>query len=221
MVNWGIGITTFNREDVWERSVKSLSKSRFLDNTKIHLIDDNSHTDTNIELAKKYLGDYELTTFKNPITIGSEENYRQLINSFKDTDVDVIVNLDSDGIYSPMWHEKLDSLMSQYEYNVIASVFFVRVHADQSHDPCIDLGDHYERIGLNGLGLAFPSYLISEFSNPQYPRHMDTYITFELGPKYGLKRVCTKESYIDHIGFHGVHSRPNYLDVATDFVGEE
>lgn len=222
MVTWGIAITTYNREDIWERSVKSLAKTEFLPHTKIRIFDDASNSSKNINLAEKYLSGQDLVILRNTNTVGSKENYRRVISSFSgSTAVDVIINLDSDAIYSPLWQKELDKLMKIFNYSVLANVFFVRHHIGNPSNKLVDYGDYYERDSLNGLGLSFPGYIAQDFQIMNYPGHMDSYISFSLSKKYNLRSVCTKKSYIEHIGDYGVHSRSGYTDKATDFVGEE
>lgn len=224
MKKYGICITTYNRYGYFQQMVDSLRASKILNHTKIFISDDFSQ-DENI---KKLLKTIENESWQNPTVItkvfynekniGSRLNYIKNISRFKNEEVDMVINLDSDAIFNKNWMIELDKLLEIFNYNVIGSVFFCD---NRSRDPknfVIEHENYIERRTMNGLGLTFPAWLIPYIETEiTEVDHLDHYICRKKN-EFNLKCVCTKKSYIEHIGVYGEHSDPSTIDRATNFI---
>jgi len=219
---FGIILTTFNRYEYLEKTLETLSKTNFLPNTIIKIFDDCSTENKVIELLNNFnLIDNNVKLIKifNKNNLGSKENYKRSIISFENDDIDYIVNLDSDCLLNKDWLIKLNQLINNFEHNIICSSFSCLYHHGNPFNYVKEIDDcYYERDTLNGLGVCFPKILIKEFKLETH-KHFDEYLCKELKNKYNMRCICTKTSYIQHIGVYGVHSNPNTCDISTNFIG--
>ena len=217
-MNYGICITTFNRFDYWNQMVDSFSKTEFLPNTKIFVSDDKSSDSRVNEKSRELLKlSADVRLFQNEENIGARKHYIKNIARFENEDVGVIINVDSDGLFNKSWMKKLDELMAKFDYNVIANVFFC---SRDRNNFILDKGDYIQRNSLNGHGLSFPKLFIPFIKTKIVEGdHLDHYV-YRKSKEMGLKSVCTKDSYIEHIGAQGVHSVPHFYDKATNFQHE-
>jgi hypothetical protein len=219
---FGICITTCDRIDYWRRSAASLRKTDVLVGTKIIISDDFS-LDPDVRLTSDSLvgnwNEVEVINIHRKARLGSASNYRETLSLFDPKEFDVIINLDSDALYNRLWMRELDGLMSKYNYDVIANVFFCDDSPIYPWNFVKDAGDHFERSALHGLGLSFPSRFLTEIC-PQVTEanHFDHCLCNYARAKQ-MKFACPKKSYIEHIGDHGVNSHSR-ITFGTNFIGE-
>jgi len=220
---FGIIITTFNRFEYAYKMLESFKKSNFLPNTIIKIFDDHSEDKNLLE----YINNYEINDdnvklykYRNNYNLGSKLNYHNSILNFENEDIDYLINLDSDCILNKNWLLKLNELIYYFSEDLICSSFCCKYHHGNPDNKLLEIAEgYYERDTLNGLGVAFPKKIISEFKTiPQ--QHFDGFLCKELKQKHGLRCICTRDSYIQHIGKYGVHSNPDTCDISTNFIGE-
>ena len=225
---FGINITTFNRYEYVKTFFDSLKNTFILDNTIINITDDASTDNRVIDLIKNFINKNEndkVNFFQNETNIGSKINYEKSLCTFINEKVDFIINLDSDCIFHKNWMLEIKKIIDLFGENVLCSSFFCENHLGNPNNKLhfikneIDNQTYVERDTLNGLGICFPKKILNEFLNNNITKHFDNYLNDDLKKKYNLRCICTSVSYIQHIGEHGVNSRPNFYDKSNNFMG--
>lgn len=222
-MKFGINITTYNRFDYARTMLESLKKTVFLNKTVIRITDDASTETSLINYLSSYIIEDPNVTLKklfNTNNLGSKRNYQHSLLGFEEEDVDFIVNLDSDCILNKDWLLKNKEVIEKFGKNILSSSFCCRYHHGNPSNKMVPLEDNfYERDTLNGLGICFSKEILSEFKKESH-MHFDSYLNLELKPKHNLRCICTKDSYIQHIGIRGENSHPGSVDLSDNFVGE-
>ena len=220
---FGINITTFNRFEYLFKTLESLKKTIFIPNSIIKITDDNS-TDINVI---NYLNNYSIENQNielnfNENNIGSFKNYQKTILTFADKNIDFLISLDSDCIMNPNWLLEINKLINIFGENIICSSFCCKYHHGNPGNPLIEVNEnYYERTTLNGLGICFPKYLIEDFKE-NMPAHFDSTLCGKIKQKHNMKCICTKVSFMQHIGLNGEHSSESSdsCDISDNFIGE-
>jgi len=219
---FGIVLTTFDRFEYAQQMFMTLKTSSFLPNTILYISDDCSIDSNLINMIDDFsVDDNNLKIIKNfnKTNLGSKQNYQKSILFFEDKDVDFIINLDSDCLLNSKWLIKINELINDFDENIICSSFCCKYHHGNPYNYLKTIKEnYYERDTLNGLGVCFPKSLLNDFKIETH-KHFDEYLCKELKNKYNMTCICTKDSYIQHIGIYGVHSSPNTCDISNNFIG--
>lgn len=221
--NYGINITSYNRFSYLKTTLESFKKTIFLPNTVVIITDDASTDPDVITYLQKYTIENSNVTLKknfNKVNLGSKENYHKSLLTFLSEEIDFIINLDSDTLFNKEWMVKNDEIIKKFGTDIISSSFCCKYHHGNPNNKLELLEENFfERDTLNGLGVCFPIYILQDFLKPT-SKHFDEYLCKELKQKYNMRCICTKDSYMQHIGLFGVHSGPSTCDVSDNFLGE-
>tara|TARA_B100000287_G_scaffold412473_1_gene442987 strand:+ start:488 stop:1135 length:648 start_codon:yes stop_codon:yes gene_type:complete len=213
-----IAMTCYNRYSYLLRSIKSLFKSNFDEPTNLYLFDDNSE-DPKVKKLLDSLGhkdNLKVNITYNKKNIGCDPNMLLSIKeAFKNTEDNFVITTDSDAIYNPEWYNNL----KKRTLEVKESIAGVSTFNTPSH-PIIKEYNQYlvEKQSLGGFALAISRDLFDQI--PSNQPSWDWTFT-KIAQQQKLKMLCTKDSYADHIGVHGVHSTgQDEGDKAQNFIGE-
>ena len=91
-----IQIPTYNQAGLMEKAIQSCLAQDY-QNLEIIVADDNSKDNTE-EVVKKYLIDFRVKYFKNPINLGRVDNYRNALQNL--VTGDWVINLDGDDYFA-------------------------------------------------------------------------------------------------------------------------
>lgn len=229
-MKFGINITTFNRPEYLKLFFESFVATKIFDNTIINVTDDFSTDLETKDLLKKYIDYLSLNNtvnfYQNGVNLGSKLNYEKSLLSFESTDIDFVINLDSDCILHKNWLVEIKEIIDVFGENILCSSFFCEHHLGNPNNRLEFIQKdknnrkYVIRDTLNGLGLCFPKKILSDF-NVKTDKHFDTYVNTDLKNKYNLICVCTSVSYIQHIGKNGVNSTPDFYDFSKNFIEEK
>jgi len=221
---FGINITTYNRYEYLFKTLESLKNTIFIPDTVMIITDDCSQDSRVLD----YLNNYNIINNNvvikkifNEHNLGSKNNYHKSLLTFVNENIDFIINIDSDCILNKEWLIKINELINDFnDENIICSSFCCKYHfGNPSNKLQIVNEKYYERDTLNGLGICFPKKILYEFYSSS-SMHFDGYLCHDLKKKHNMKCYCTKDSYMQHIGEFGEHSRPSAYDSSDNFIGE-
>ena len=215
---YGISITTYNRPEYLSQFLETFRNTNFLEGTVVRILDDDSSNKETLEMLNNFKIDnpnVELHIEHNLYNIGPIYNYTKNIIKFENDDVDYIINLDSDSVHNPEWLNKINEINNHFGPKVLSSVFWCN-HGYPRTEVKIEEEKYLYTRSLNGICLCFPKFFVKEFVNKKNDRSFDGFTSYDLRHKYKLNTVTTKQSYVEHIGLHGINWPP---DVAHSFVG--
>lgn len=214
-----IAMTCYNRYSYLLRSIKSLFNTNFDEPTNVYLFDDNSE-DNRVKKLLESLGhkdNLKLHITYNKKNIGCDPNMLLSIKTaFDNTDKNFVITTDSDAIYHPDWYTNLRDRTLEVQEKIAG----VSTFNTPAHPTIADYNEHLvEKESLGGFALAISRELFSQI--PLNQPSWDWTFT-KIAQQQNLKMLCTKNSYADHIGVHGVHSTgEDEGDKAQNFLGEE
>jgi glycosyltransferase involved in cell wall biosynthesis len=209
-------LTTYNRKEVLEKSLESLIKTDFPENSNLIISDDKSSPD---------VIDYISSMFKNPIknlsiklifnniNVGCDRNMIRVIRDcFFESNDQFVITIDSDAIYNPKWIYKL----LEAKESIKGPIGMLGVFNTSSHGPGEFYNDYVvKKKSMGGFVVMLNKDLF--FSKSLNTLSWDwSYVDICKNSSYGI--FCTKNSYADHIGHIGVHSNGSNIDRASNFI---
>ena len=216
-----IVLTTYNRYEYLEPSLRSLYSSIFSQEDSIWIYDDCS-TDPKIKtlLTEHSRKTPETHLHFNEQNLGCDLNvYHSIKRTFEKTNEDFIVVTDSDAIYNDQWLSFLKSQLLMYPRVGMLSVF----NSPKAHAVKYEINERLvKKDSVNGLGVALnrkvfenidPTVILSGHRCFCWDWQFIT-----LCNNMGYDILCSKNSYIEHIGKFGVHSKGR-IDLAENFLG--
>lgn len=220
-------LTTFNRAKYLKASLQSLLESDLGDST-LHIYDDCSEQPETLEILKSFHLDLSLKCpthfFKNKNNLGCDKNIttsaRKVIEK---TGCDYIVTTDSDTIYHKDW---LTFLKAQFEFKNLDGVAAISLFNTYNHKVIEEFDEHLNiKESLGGMTVAVKSSYFLEMDETTAtegkPWFCWDWEVVNAAAKKGEKLLCSKESYVQHIGKFGVHSRGDgSWDRCNNFIGE-
>ena len=208
-----LGITTYNRLEVLQKSIVSLRNSKLPENCVIRVYDDCS-TDFTREDLWKLIPEAEDIIVQNQ-NVGSDSNIWSMYRDFvkRNNKGDIFVNCDSDLIYSVNWLQ--EALLLFDRTDGVMSVFNSSTHdvLDDGNDDLIQKKD----IGSAG---TFFSWDVLDAIIKKYPVMFQGSFDYAwcryLGEQ-GIRLLCSKMSLVQHIGINGYNSDLSKFDYGMGF----
>ena len=217
-----IVLPTYNRLDYLKRSLGSLLLTD-IEEDCLWAYDDASSE----RGVKDFLLEHECPKFKihfNERNLGCDHNvYQSIKKTFERTDDQFLTVTDPDAIYHPEWLSFIKRKLADHNDIGLLSVFNTENHPERG--VCED-AELCEKKSVGGLALAINRDIFEKVDpNVILDRHSHFCWDWQcvtLCNKMGYKILCSKDSYVDHIGFVGVHSRrEGQGDQAQNFLGEK
>lgn len=212
-----IGITTYNRKDIVLLSSKSLYEVDNLNKKDIYVFDDcSTEYDVN-ELKKIYYNSNIIEFSKN---VGADKNIERAYRFFLDSDYDFFFNADSDLIFNKDILIKINKIISKLNKKepILFSVFNTKNHLtlkDYDKDLLVK-----KNVGAGGCVFnkeaikLFIKDLPKDYSNINMAvDHIFCKIISE--SNYNI--LCTKQSFVQHIGLIGQNSNAFLFDWGENF----
>ena len=220
-----IVLTTYNRYSYLKRSLTSLFKTQF-ENDTLWAYDDGSREDPRTTELLKNLKDKDNLTIKvklSPVHLGCDYRvYNSVMNTLEHTDDKFIFLLDSDGIYNPRW---LNLVKTELEELNDESVAALSIFNSPSHDTLDEYNKELNaKRSVGGFAVALNREVFEKLNpNLVLPNHSGfswDWQLIDIANEMNYKLLCTKSSYAQHVGVSGIHSNSTLYDKAEDFVGE-
>ncbi len=213
MMRITFGVTTFNRLEVLRKMAKSLAAVNDIERCNIRIYDDCSSEFTPDFLRQLFpLAKTILVRKKNG---GADINMGQMYRDFLATEDDIFVSADSDLIFHPSIVEQIHSLAPLCDgvfslYNSIAhpSIRTVTISGQK----------WLEKKTLGAAGVVFNRRVLQSITEkiplgPSYDYKWSAHLA-----EQGLRLLCTKQSYIQHIGIYGQnHIKGFAVDFGLNF----
>ncbi len=208
-----LGITTYNRSSILEKSIISLRNSNLPDNCVIRVYDDYSKEFSADDL-KKLIPEVALINVQKS-NVGSDCNIWTMYNNFVKTyqSGDILINCDSDLIYSENWIQNALPLFDKTDG--VMSVFNSPTHGIEGSDQ----GELIEKKDIGSAGTVFSwevlNKIIEKFNEPFHGSF--DYAWCRYLRENGIRILCTKKSLVQHIGIVGYNSDLSKFDYGMEF----
>jgi hypothetical protein len=193
-----LGITTFNRESKVIDLCRSINAADNISKCKIIFFDDNS-SDLDFRKIEAILI-YKFDVIRNKKNLGADLNTYQMYKYFLNSDLDLLVNLDSDMIVNKNFYTKIienidycEGILSLYNSNQHQSIQTVTFNNT----------DFEIKKDIGAAGTVFSKGVIRDIiDNVKESESFDWDWSKYLVSK-GKKLFVTQKTYIQHLGFDG------------------
>ena len=210
-------LTTYNRPDYLRKSLYSLKASPFTKSDTLWIFDDASHDGETIDLIHSFKPPNvkDIHLFRTKKNVGCDINsFHALSSVYSQTKDPFIFLAETDGVYLPGWlpflRESHELAINNNDIGVI-SLFNTpshKVEGEYNKDFNIkkSLGGFASLVNCNFLKSVDPN---------KDPFNWD-WDLFSIYNKNNLKLLCSKKTYVQHIGAHGTHSKGSGHDVGIN-----
>ncbi len=211
-----IGVTTFNRRELLQLTAESLARSASLEYCNIRIYDDCSDQFSVSDIKNMFPVDVNI--IRREKNIGADENMRRMYIDFLDTGDDALVNCDADLLFRGDWIQLLTTLLPQTDG--VLSLY------NSSNHPCV----HELRIletplvekeHLGSAGTVFSREIVAAIvhnvpSSRSYDWDWSRFLRRE-----EKRLLCTRDSYVQHIGLDGHNSGKESIDYGLRFFPQD
>lgn len=210
-----IGICTYNRKELIEYTSRSLREIEGIQDTCVRVFDDCSTEYDEQYLKNKYPMADRITINKE--NLGADYNTQKLFKSFIDSDNEYLFIADSDLVFNTNVLKHIEDGIQELEEKneiVIFSLFNAHTHKT--------IGNYSERFeikkDIGSAGAVISKEAVKKFIDKQYSGEVsfDNFYCNML-TKEGAKILCTKNSYVQHIGIVGQNSFLDSVDMGINF----
>lgn len=219
-----IALTTFDRYDYTVRSLISLLKTKFPENTRLVIVDDRSNDSRVVPFLRglQWPASVMVTVVQNANQLLCDKNMLKAMRlALAGSDEQYVVTIDNDVLYNPNWLIELKRARRMLEM-MGKKIGMVGVFHTQNHSVKGKVCDGIlEKNTLGGFCAAINRNLIE--SPDMRPDQWD-WSCVDLCKNKGLGMFCTEKSYVEHFGASGksnAYKDGGHYDRAIDFVGEE
>lgn len=210
-----VGICTYNRKNIINYTSRSLKEVENIEKTDVRIYDDCSE-EYDVDFLKQV---YSMATkvSRNEKNTGADYNTRSMIMDFAKSDNDYLFIADSDLVFNKDILVHIEKIIDELEKNgkmVIFSLFNAHTHEtikEFNEDLVVK-----KEIGAAGTVISKKAVL--EFINKEYNGKIsiDNFFSNILREK-GNEILCTKNSYVQHIGIVGQNSFVDSVDIGVNF----
>lgn len=216
-----IAMTTYNRSDVLEQSLNSLSNSVVNEKSNLYISDDNS-TDQKVKdivngFIEKTKDKFSVNFQSNQSNLGCDPNMCKIINyAFDTSNSPFVITIDSDVLYNKNWMSFMERAYHEMVKNpniAAISAYDSRVHQSiTSYNNWLNI-----KVSIGGLCAILRKDIF---------KSLPTQVSWDwefvkLCKERGKFLLCSNVSLIQHIGRFGAHSLDgNMYDYSDTFVGE-
>lgn len=217
-----ISLVTWERSSILERSLTSLAACNFPPDSHIVITDDKSSNPKVLESIHTFKDkvkdkvDIEIRIREKRLQswVNNVDNMKYCFSKTKD---DHIICLESDGLYNKNFLFKFVEFKASCEKNVqigMLSLFH--------YDRLKTIGEHNSFLKEKEAVGAFCTMFHRRVIHGLAVKRGFDWAAIELCKRIGLKILCSKQSYAQHIGIgqESMNSPEHMNVVAKDFVGE-
>jgi len=218
----GIFVSVYNRPDYTRRSFQSLARNAPARESRIFVVDDASTAFGRgaYEAIERLHGIHpNVSVFRNPRNIG----IARMVHKFADMAalfaVEYLYITDNDMIYGVSWFENLVACYLHFRQRhpmVVASCLNVPDHA--LLDSAANSDRFVEKASIGGASWFCSLETMRTLLSDEPVVYWDHRGVERLRAAGGVIG-CTRRSFVQHIGAHGLNSRGTH-DRGVDFVGE-
>lgn len=215
-----IGICTYNRKELIEKTAKSLYEIEGIENVNINVYDDCS-TEYDINYLRKLYPTAKKIS-RNETNLGADFNTQKMYQDFLKSEDEYLFNADSDFIFNKNVLQVITNtirILQENNKKVIFSVFNT-LH----HRTIEDFGQELIIKHSIGAGCAVLSRQVIELFINEIPKKytpeipsIDHYFCHALR-KNNDSIFCTKNSYVQHLGLVGQNSFGINFDWGENFI---
>ena len=206
-----IGITTYNRKNILEKMIQSLLTSD-LTNAEVHIrIYDDCSTEYDSDYLKS-LFPFEVAIHVNEINLKADLNTFNMYKDFLNSNDDYFFNADSDLIFHKNWLnfaleniEKTDGVLTLYN--------------SQLHKEKNIYENFVQKDDIGAAGTFFSREIIKVMIENLFPEAQKTidWSFSKLFNNKNIKILCSKNSYVQHIGFSGQNCNLSTVEYGKNF----
>lgn len=208
-----IGVPTFNRLDILRKMAKSLYLS--LDEEEYHIrVYDDCSTELSYELLHEVFPDAEI--YRHSENHGPDYNMYYMYKDFLKSDDEFFFNADSDLIFSREWTQVG---LKKIEYtDGVLSLFNTKNHVGKPNGNGFLLKDD-----IGAAGTLFKRDIIERIVDFFRNQEENVYKGFdwqwnEFLVRQGIHLYTLENSYVQHIGYDGLHSSKCSYDYGENFI---
>lgn len=210
-----VAIPTYNRPELLQQSLRSISKADLQGPLEFHLFDDCSDQVDWPGLRREFpfIGTLHLAE-KNE---GADQNILRMLKAFSQSDASHLFILDSDSLVNKEAFQFALNLTSSLPLNSLEiwSLYRSRFHTELKVD---QQNQRVEKASLGALGMILPRGPVQEFLKTSFiVKGLDWQMIFFMAKK-GFRFYTPLASLVQHIGWEGSHNRIGSPDYGLDFV---
>ena len=216
-----LALTTYNRFDILQRSIKSLFMSLFLPDTKLVIADDCS-SDVRVktflsDIVKSTISNLSIELILREKRLGCNQNMISTIKyCFEKSKEQFVISIDSDTVYNSQWMIKMIEAKDSVKNDKIGmlTIYDSTWHGTEKQ---------YNNFLKTKHDLGGFSCLLNKdlFMLPQLKIEAWDWSYVNLCKSNNYLMLCTLNSYVQHIGKSGEHSDgSDGWDHAANFIGE-
>lgn len=215
-----IAIPTYNRKSLISCTSLSLSYVRNLNYDDVYVFDDCSDEYDENFLKSIYPG---ANVIVSPSNLGADKNIEKAYRYFLDSDYDYFFNADSDILFSENIISIIENIIGSLNEDnpILFSLFHTKNH--------FVIGEYNQDLffkkDVGACGTIFNKKAILLFIDKlplnydkQFPSVDHAFCS--IYKEYGRPVLCTKKSYVQHIGIHGQNSNDFQFDYGVGFPVE-
>lgn len=210
-----IGICTYNRKKIIEYTSRSLKEIEGIQNACVRIFDDCSTEYDEQYLKEKYPMADKITI--NEKNLGADYNTQKMFKDFANSNNEYLFIADSDLVFNTDVLKHIENGIHELEEKkeiVIFSLFNAHTHKT--------IGNYSEifeiKKDIGSAGTVISKEVVKKFIDKPYSGKLsfDNFYCNMLTAE-GAKILCSKNSYVQHIGITGQNSFLNSVDMGINF----
>lgn len=202
-----LGITTYNRKGLLIKTAQSLLASNEIEKYNIRIYDDKSTALTKSEIKEIFPTAKDIIVREN--NLRADANIRKMYEDFLDTGDEIFVNADSDLLFRPDW---ISFLLNHFDHGDGVMSLYNSNHHPPESEFIIKNSPFLLKPHLGSAGTVFHrrvvELIVKKLKNESSLRF--DWKWSDLLRSNSIRLLCSKNSYIQHIGIDGQNS--NGLD---------
>ena len=216
-------MATYNRKEVLERTIVSLTQVKNIEDVDIFIFDDCSTEYTKEDLKKMIPFAKQIVVREN--NLRADRNMYQIHQDYINSNYDILLQVDSDVIFHKDFIEIIKSILSTQTKYPVFSLY------NSSNHPFVEKGNSLEinkvafkeKHSIGGICVLFTDKNILKNILDNIPKERksfayDWYWSHKLQEK-GTPVMVSKQSFLQHIGVEGQNNKEiKGIDIGLNFT---
>lgn len=220
-MKYSIGMTTYNRPEYLKTTLDTLAKSDLTLAKEVLIFDDGSSGNV-IQMLKEFKGKLNVPVkiYRNRKSLGANLNIAQACDFIFNKN-DLAILIDSDSKFGKQWLNKINEAVILCDRENIAWGY-ISVFNTPNHKTIKNINSFLvQKKDLGSFGTIIKKEIFKKMTKNENFRKRNVSFDWKYGWQCDLDKkliLCTKNSYIQHIGLSGTNSNKNSVDIGVNFM---